>query len=112
MILLSLDFPKEQVISHRLFGMHQKSLEWVTARELRTSLFRINFRPYGQEWLTVRGGPLSPGIAIADDGKVYIVARYSPPGNIIGQYEENVQALSATRVCKLMMLLFLLSLTI
>ena len=46
------------------------------------------------EALNSRVHLLIPGIAIDDDGKVYIVARYSPPGNIIGRYEENVMALS------------------
>ena len=52
--------------------------------------------------------PLIPGDAVADDGKVYIVARYSPPGNIIGQYAENVLALSAANSTKVIILLIFL----
>ena len=60
--------------------------------------------------LLSRASPLIPGIAVADDGKVYIVARYSPPGNIIGQYEENVLALSSINPVGFKILLIFLNL--
>ena len=56
--------------------------------------------------------PLISCKAIAYDGKVYVVARYSPPGNIIGHYEENVLALSSHRTFKMTILLILLNLTV
>lgn len=34
---------------------------------------------------------LGVGIALTNDGKsVYVVAQYSPPGNFLGQFQENV----------------------
>ena len=112
MILINRDFQKEQVISHRLYGMDQKNWEWVTARDQRTY---SNLTTYRTIVKTIEGplprvSPLIPGIAVADDGKVYIVARYSSPGNIIGQYEENVLALSSINPVGLEILLIFLNL--
>lgn len=40
-------------------------------------------------WATSR--ELGVGWAIAPDGTTYYVARYSPPGNTLGSFEDNVQ---------------------
>ena len=109
MILIIRDFQRERVISHRLYGTEQKNWEWVTARDQRT-YSNLTTIVKTIDGLLSRASPLIPSIAVADDGKVYIVARYSPPGNIIGQYEENVLALSSINPVGFRILLIFLNL--
>jgi len=51
-----------------------------------------NFGGTGHFTQVVWAGSLEMGVAKAgeDTGSQYVVARYSPPGNVMGQYQENV----------------------
>lgn len=51
-----------------------------------------NFGGTGHFTQVVWAGSLEMGVAKAGDGTgpQYVVARYSPPGNVMGQYQENV----------------------